>query len=145
MNAIFIFLLIAGVWGAFLLPPVFMSRKNTPISTTQEFTRLTARLANVHGPEAQSAWIQRQRVLARRRRILIGLASAAVLSLVAAVSTGILPLLVVHIVLDAVLIWYVAMLLQIKQRQAAMADVIDIRTASTPAAEADEARILASN
>ncbi len=126
MNAIFIFLLIAGVWGAFLLPPVFRSRRYTPISTTQEFTRLTARLASVHGPAAQTALMQRRQVLARRRRMLAVLAITVVVTLVAAVIIGSLPLLVVHVIADGALIWYIAMLLQIKQRQQMGTNVIDI-------------------
>ena len=144
MNAIFIFLLIAGVWGAFLLPPVFRSRRYTPISTTQEFTRLTSRLASVHGPAAQSALMYRRQVLARRRRILIALGITVAITLVAAVARGSIPLLIVHVVVDAALIAYVAMLLQIKQRQQAVQNVVDIRPAA-PAAEQSEVQILASS
>ena len=143
MNAIFIFLLIAGVWGAFLLPPVFRSRRDTPISTTQEFTRLTSRLASVHGPAAQTALMHRRQVLARRRRMLLVLAATVVISLIAAVWLGSLPLLVVHIVADAVLIWYVAMLLQIKQRQQVVSNVVDITPVSSE--EQSEVHILASS
>jgi len=143
VNAIFIFLLIAGVWGAFLLPPVFRSRRDTPISTTQEFTRLTSRLASVHGPAAQTALMQRRQVLARRRRMLIVMAATVAISLVAAVWMGSLPLLVVHVIADAVLIWYVAMLIQIKQRQQALSNVVDI----TPLAGEEQSapQILASS
>ncbi len=144
MNAIFIFLLIAGVWGAFLLPPVFRSRRDTPISTTQEFTRLTARLAAVHGPAAQTALMHRRQVLARRRRMLIALAVTVAVSLLAAVALGSLPLLLVHVIADAALIWYVAMLLQIKQRQQTISNVVDI-TPVNSSQEQSETHILASS
>jgi hypothetical protein len=86
----------------------------------------------------------RRQVMARRRRMLVVLASTAALTLVAAVARGSIPLLVVHVVADAALIAYVAMLLQIKQRQQAAAKVIDIRPAA-PAAEQSEVQILASS
>ncbi len=117
--AILITLIIAGAWAAYLLPSVFVSRRNAPLHSTQEFNRITARLASVHGHAVENADLARRRVLARRRRVLYGLGLAAVTTLALAVWQGSSILLIAHIAIDAIGAWYIAMLLQIKQRRAA--------------------------
>ncbi len=125
--AILITLLIAGAWGAYLWPAVVGSRRNAPLHSTQEFNRLTARLAQVHGHEVETVDVAKRRVLARRRRMLIGMVLSAIVSLAAAIWQGSATLLIVHLAIDAVLAWYVAMLLQIKQRRLALEGVVDLR------------------
>lgn len=125
---ILILLVIAGVWAAFLLPPLFLVRRDTPLNTTQEFNKLTSRLAAVqagHTPSAAALAVNRAQVLSRRRQILVALFATAVLTLGAAIVRGSFPLLILHLVVDAALVWYVMMLLQIKSRQQA-APVLDI-------------------
>ena len=124
--AILITLIIAGAWAAYLLPSVFVSRRNAPLHSTQEFNRITARLASVHGHRVESADLARRRVLSRRRRILAGLTLAAVTTLAVAIWRGSSFLLFVHIAIDAMGAWYVVMLVQIKQRRVAPT-VVDLR------------------
>jgi hypothetical protein len=117
--AILITLIIAGAWAAYLLPSVFVSRRNAPLHSTQEFNRITARLASVHGHAVENADLARRRVLTRRKRILAGLALAAITTLAVAIWQGSSFLLIAHIAIDAIGAWYIAMLLQIKQRRTA--------------------------
>lgn len=142
--AILITLVIAGAWAAYLLPSVFVSRRNAPLHSTQEFNQLTARLASVHGHAVENADIARQRVLSRRRRILAGLALTAATTLGVAIWQGSSILLIAHIVIDAIGAWYVAMLLQIKQRRVDPM-VVDLRPIEEETTEERHLRIVSSN
>jgi len=132
------FLLIAGVWAAFLLPQAFANRRLSPMSSTEEFSKLTRQLGKARdlstdSPEvmalqaAVANGVDRHRVLARRRRILIALASIVIGTLIAAIAFGNVQLLLLNLLADAGLIWYVVMLLQIKARQVEPTTVVDIR------------------
>ena len=142
--AILITLVIAGAWAAYLLPSVFVSRRNAPLHSTQEFNQLTARLASVHGHAVENADIARRRVLSRRRRILVGLALTAATTLGVAIWQGSSILLIAHIVVDAIGAWYVAMLLQIKQRRV-VPTVVDLRPTEEETTEERHLRIVSSN
>lgn len=142
--AILITLVIAGAWAAYLLPSVFLSRRNAPLHSTQEFNQLTARLASVHGHAVENADIARRRVLSRRRRILVGLALTAATTLGLAIWQGSSILLIAHIVVDAIGAWYVAMLLQIKQRRV-VPTVVDLRPTEEETTEERHLRIVSSN
>jgi hypothetical protein len=65
-------------------------------------------------PRAPSA---RDGVLARRRMALLGLGAAVPVTLILAIITGSVPLLIVNILVGVALAAYVAMLLSIKQSQ----------------------------
>jgi hypothetical protein len=136
--------LIAGVWAAFLLPPAIANRKRSPIARTEEFSRLAhglgkARHVGTDTPEvaatmaAVAIGVDKDGVLARRRKILVGLGGAVLASLMAAWATGNVQVLIVHLVADAALIWYVVMLLQIKARQMATAGVVELVSLPAPA------------
>jgi len=60
---------------------------------------------------------ERDRVLARRRLALIGLAAAVPVTLGVAIFTGSIMFLFINLVFDLLIGGYVAMLLQIKQAQ----------------------------
>ena len=137
-----LFLVIAGVWAAFLLPPMLQSRRSSPLSSTEEFSKLTRGLGNARSvstdaPEvaavytAAAAGLDRERVLGRRRRILILLVATVVGTLVGAIANGSVQLLMLNLLADAGLVWYVVMLLQIKARQLAATTVLDIRPLET--------------
>ncbi|MGZ5385217.1 MAG: hypothetical protein ACXWH0_14705 [Acidimicrobiia bacterium] len=104
-----------------------MSRRNAPLQSTQEFNRITARLASVHSHAVENTALARMRVLSRRRKFLAGLALAAVTTLTVAIWRGSTVLLIAHIIVDALGAWYIAMLLQIKQRRVAP-EVLDLRS-----------------
>lgn len=138
---IVIFLLLAAVWGAFLLPPLMKSRREAPISSTQEFDRSLARLASVQG-YAKLQTASRRRIQARRRRVFSGLLAAAVLTLALAVARGSLNLLFLHLVIDALGVGYVAMLLHIKQQRRG-ATTASIEVPVEEPSEDTEVRLLA--
>ena len=138
-GIIVLFVVLAGVWGAFLFPEVFASRKEAPLNTTEEFGRWTSKLASVQGRTARRRnravlEVNRNRVLARRRIMLVLLLLAAVGTLVAALMTGSRTLLYVHIAIDAAVACYVAMLVQIKQKRR-----LELAHFDQPEAGADEA------
>jgi hypothetical protein len=117
MDSILIFLLvIGGVWAIYLVPPILNSRRETPLASTAEYSRIAARLNTVQN-EGQPVGVamSRKAVLARRRRTLAMLAIAAGMSLILALTTRSLGWLFTHIAVDAGIAWYVAVLLQIKQ------------------------------
>lgn len=117
MDSILIFLfVIGGVWAIYLVPPILNSRKETPLASTAEYSRIAARLNSVQGEgQAVSTALSRRSVLARRRRTLATLAIAALTSLVLALTTRSIGWLFAHIAIDAGVAWYMAVLLQIKQ------------------------------
>lgn len=117
---IVVFILLAGVWALFLVPSFFNSRREAPIQSTQDFARDAARLNAVRVHAAEPAFIHRRRVLARRRRALLGLTALAIATLGAAIWTGSLVLLGTNLVADLLLASYIGVLVQIKQQAAAM-------------------------
>lgn len=119
MQQMFIFLLvIGGVWAIYLVPPMLNSRRETPLASTAEYSRIAARLNHVARDEMVTVTVTRSAVLARRRRALGILVVAALASLTMALTTSSLSWLFLHVTVDAGLAWYVAVLLQIKQTRA---------------------------
>ena len=78
--------------------------------------------------------LTRRRVLARRRRALVFLVTIAAATLAVAIWRGSTSLLIAHIAMDGVIAWYLAMLVQIRQRREA-SFVVDIREPETEAQE----------
>ncbi len=137
---IVIFILLAGVWAMLLIPSFFDSRKQAPINSTQDFAKNTARLNAVRVLASEPAAAQRRRVLARRRRTLIGLVAAAMTSLGIAIVTGSLVLLGINLVVDMALAAYIAMLLQIKEH-AIVRPPVPLPVETAEAAEDTQAKI----
>lgn len=107
--------MLAGVWAALLIPSFVTSRREAPISTTENFARSTAKLAAVRAVNSE-ATTSRSRSKARRRRILVGLAALAIATLGMALYTGSWAWLSLSLVIDALLAAYIALLLQVKQQ-----------------------------
>ena len=140
-------LVLVALWGAFLLPEVVGSRKKAPLTTTQEFNRWTTRIATVQRPNGR-AQIARNQVLARRRRTLFLLLGAAIATLSVAIWLSAPEVLIAHIVVDGAVAWYLAMLVQLKHRRAALAAVTPVRPVSDGVREMKsepEIRVLASS
>ena len=139
MNNLIIFVLvIAAVWGLFLLPSLIEARREAPLMSTQRYDEVSARLSiNQSGPQAAAA---RAATNARRRRTLVVTGLLALGTLAAAVWSGNVWVLGAHLVIDAFLAWYVAMLVQIR-RQQQHADLV--RAHSQVPAEIAEVRVIA--
>jgi uncharacterized protein YacL len=65
--------------------------------------------------ERALAMSPRSQVLARRRYALIGLGAAVLVTLLLALFTGSVAILILNLIVDVILAGYIAMLLQIKQ------------------------------
>jgi hypothetical protein len=136
---IIVIFVLAGVWAAFLLPSVFTGRKDRPTESAREFTQLSARLSAVGKGTTIEPMLTRRRVLARRRRALLFLSLLAVGTLAIAIWRSSTVLLIAHIAIDGVIAWYLAMLVQIRQRREATF-VVDLREEEQPESQV---RILA--
>ncbi len=102
--------------GCLFGPTTIELPTRTPLASTAEYSRIAARLNTVQNEgRPVTVGLGRSAVLARRRRALATLAIAAGTSLVLALTTRQLGWLFAHIVIDAGIAWYVAVLLQIKQ------------------------------
>lgn len=113
-------LLLAAVWGLYLLPGAFGDRRRTPINSTEEFDRITRVMADAQRRNYDAKLsTARDQSRIRRKRVLVVLVLIAVATLVVAWRRQSLNWLLLHIALDACLAWYVAMLSQVKQKHAA--------------------------
>jgi hypothetical protein len=74
---IVLFILIAGLWAAFLLPSFFDQRNHAPKATTKDFARTKEMLASVAQSRPDSDTYIRRHAQVRRQRILAGLAAAS--------------------------------------------------------------------
>ena len=108
---ILLFILLIGVWAAFVVPAFVNSRREAYVNAREPIRSVTA-----PPPEATAAEI-RARVLARRKMALIALGVAVIATLAGAVLTGSTLLLIATLVADVALAGYIAMLLTIKQRR----------------------------
>lgn len=132
--AIVLFILIAGLWAAFLLPSFFDHRKSAPKSTTKDFERTRRKLAQVAMAQPDSEGYVRRHSQRRRRHILVGLAIASFTTLVFATWSGSVPWLWVNIAINVTIAGYVTLLLTIKQqRMMPRAQVVQIPTQVEPA------------
>ncbi len=119
LELIFVLLAVAGLWGLFLLPSLFESRREAPLSSTQRYGSVSARLNQMQTDQPIAA-VTNERQSSKRRRTL-GIAGVlAIGTLIVALTTGGLAWLIGHLVVDAFLAWYVAMLVQIRQQEQAI-------------------------
>ena len=122
---IFAFLLIGGIWAAFLLPSFFESRRRAPLSTTRNFARSKDLLASVSG--ANAAHFKARRIAAnRRRRVLVILSVGALGSLAVAVLQESVVWLGATIAFDLALAAYITLLVQIRSNTARSASVLSL-------------------
>ncbi|HLU30504.1 MAG TPA: hypothetical protein VK088_02000 [Acidimicrobiia bacterium] len=109
-------LVIATVWGFYLLPSLMGDRRDAPLSSTEQFDRWTSLMADVQRRQFNaSASSQRLSVRARRRRVLTALIGLALATLAVAWWRNSLTWLLVHLGVDILLALYVAVLVQIRQ------------------------------
>lgn len=113
-------LVIVTIWGIYLFPSLFGGRRNAPLNSTEQFDRWTHVMADVQRRDYSAPRSSaRDMIRARRRRTLVALAVVAAITLVVAYVRGSVAWLIIHLAIDAAIAWYVGMLLQMKQRQAA--------------------------
>ena len=109
-------LVIATVWGFYLLPSLMGDRRDAPLSSTEQFDRWTSLMADVQRRQYNaSAASKRLTVRARRRRVLSALIGLAVVTLAIAWWRNSLTWLLAHLAVDILLALYVAVLVQIRQ------------------------------
>lgn len=119
-----VLLVLAAIWAAVLLPP-YLERRRTfhPASSVVDFHHKLAILQRTGDPYAPvparpSPGLAMTRLDVRRRRrdVLASLVGAAVVTLLLAVVTGGAAWLL-HLVVDALLLGYVALLLQVQDQR----------------------------
>ncbi len=137
---IFAFILIAGIWAAFLLPSLLDGRRQAPMSSTRNFARSKNLLASVSASDSQHV-LQRRRSGMRRRRILAGIAAGAVVSLAIAVMQSSTAWLAITIGFDIALAGYVTLLLVAQQGTPVRASVVELPRAAEPVYESDNASV----
>jgi hypothetical protein len=121
---IVLFILIAGLWAAFLLPSFFDQRNHAPKATTRDYARTKQMLASVAQSRPDSDTYIRQHAQVRRQRILAGLGAASVSTLLFATWTGSVAWLMINIAVNVSIAGYVTLLLTIKQRRAVQRTIV---------------------
>lgn len=130
LMGIIVFILLAGLWAAFLLPSFFDHRRKTPRATTRDFARSNQKLATVAAAQPGDDQYIRRHVQARRQRVFIGLFFGAVLTLAIAVWQNSVVWLGVTVVFDLVIASYVMLLVHVKQQgSVASASVVTLPSA----------------
>jgi hypothetical protein len=136
-------LVLATIWGIYLFPAITGGRKEAPLNSTEDFDRWTHLMADV-----QRRAMTPTRVTARdvvrtwRRRSIAALIGIALATLVTAYATKSIGWLLVHLTVDAVIAWYIGMLMQVRQQQEARAAQAHGATRPTDA-DAPQVRIVA--
>ncbi len=116
-ELIIILLAVAGLWALFLLPSLFERRKEAPLSSTRHYGNVSSRLGQMQAQQASYVSPSSQRLSGKRRRTMLITGVLAIGTLALAIFTSSLVWLVGHLVIDAFLAWYVAMLVQIRQQE----------------------------
>jgi Flp pilus assembly protein TadB len=139
--AIVLFILIAGLWAAFLLPAFFDHRSNTPKSTTRDFARTRSKLAQVSTAQPDGDAYVRRHAQRKQQQVLIALALTFVVTLGYATWSGAVVWLYINIGVAVAIAVYITMLLTLKaQRAMPRAQVVQISTAPHAATAAHVAR-----
>lgn len=129
-------LITAAAWGVFLIPNISGGRRNAPLSSTEQFDRWTHVMADVQSRSYSATQASARNVVRRRRRRTLGaLTLLAIGTLAAALVFSSIGWLIGHLALDAVIAWYVGMLMQVKQREAERVAQGHIQSLATTADE----------
>lgn len=116
MELLVVLVVLGGLWAALLLPSFLDSRHDAPLTSTRSFDRRIAKLAAIRSEAMDARELQRRSVQARRRRVMVGLIGAALVTLTAAIFTGSIPLLLVSLAFDGMFVLYVAAINSIQHR-----------------------------
>ena len=111
-------LVIAAVWGVYLIPELFGDRKAASLSSTEEFDRWSHSMNYVqHHTASDLASSSRARLQQRRRRTLLSLIVLAVASFAAAGLFGSVSWLLTGLFFGSLVALYLIVLAQMKQRR----------------------------
>ena len=111
-------LVIGAIWAVYLLPAVFGERGSASINSTEEFDRWSHSMAHVQKHTAADlAASHKDQIRTRRRRTLIVLTALALGSFGAFFYLGGIPWLLAGLFFTSLVVLYVAMLAQMKQRR----------------------------
>ena len=124
MELLVVLVVLGGLWAALLLPSFLDSRHDAPLTSTKSFDRRLAKLAALRSEALDPIELKRQRVLARRRRVMVALIGAAVVTLIAAIATGSIPLLLLSLAFDGMFVAYLAALNSVRHRPAVRPEAI---------------------
>jgi Flp pilus assembly protein TadB len=128
--AIVLFILIAGLWAAFLLPAFFDQRSNAPKSTTRDFARTRKKLAEVSTAQPDSDAYVRRHAQRKQQQILMALGATFLVTLGYATWSGTVMWLYINIGVAVAIAGYITMLLSLKtRRMTPRAQVVQIPTA----------------
>lgn len=116
MELLVVLVVLGGLWAALLLPSFLDSRHDAPLTSTKSFDRRIAKLASLRADAADPVELKRRQVIARRRRVMVGLIGAALITLLAAIVTGSIPLLLVSLAFDGMFVAYLAALNAVQDR-----------------------------
>lgn len=121
-----VLLVLAAIWAAVLLPPYLQKRRAFhPSASVVDFSHQLAVLQRTGDPAALSgsprsmtarSTMSRAEAMRRRRDVVATLTTAAVLTFLLAVALG-GSVWLLHLTVDAALLGYVAMLMQIQQQR----------------------------
>jgi hypothetical protein len=121
------FLVIAVIWGIYLLPHVFGDRSSASISSTEEFDRWTHSIAHVQKHTAADlAANHKDLIRMRRRRTLQLLLALTIFGLISAWVTSSLAWLLAGLFFASLVFLYVAVLAQMKKRRLERLKVIHV-------------------
>lgn len=109
-------IVLGGLWAALLLPSFLDSRHDAPLTSTRSFDRRIAKLAALRPQAIDPAELKRRRLQARRRRVMVALIGAALITLVAAIISGSIPLLLLSLAFDGMFVVYLAALNSVQHR-----------------------------
>ncbi len=116
MELLVVLVVLGGLWVALLLPSFLDSRHDAPLTSTKSFDRRLAKLASLRSESIDPLELKRQRLAARRRRVMVAFVAAALVTLIAAIVSGSIPLLLVSLALDGMFVAYLAALNSLQHR-----------------------------
>jgi len=116
LELLVVLIVLGGLWAALLLPSFLDSRHDAPLTSTKSFDRRLAMLASLRSESIDPLELKRRQVLARRRRVMVGLIGAALVTLIAAIFSGSIPLLLVSLAFDGMFVAYLAAINAVQHR-----------------------------
>lgn len=120
-------LVIGGVWAVYLMPVVFGEKREAAMSSTEAFDRWSHSMANVQKMSAaQLATSKRDLIRKRRRRTLAVLGALSVASLFMAWRASSFAWLLGALLFVSMVVLYVALLSQMRQRRNERLKVIHV-------------------